>query len=118
MIYYSLGTIAGQSGAPDSARIMLEKALELDPALTEAKVNLASALTQLGRFAESERICQSLIESGNGSALVWYFVAVSRADAGLVEEAVMAVDSALSMSPQFAPALALKRLLRQEKGGD
>ncbi|MCK4657375.1 MAG: tetratricopeptide repeat protein, partial [candidate division Zixibacteria bacterium] len=118
MIYYSLGTIAGQSGAPDSARVMLEKALELDPALTEAKVNLASALSQLGRFSEAEQICLSLIESGNGSALVWYFVAVSRADAGSVEEAEMAVDSALSISPQFAPALALKRLLQQEKGED
>jgi tetratricopeptide (TPR) repeat protein len=115
MIYYSLGTIAGQSGAPDSARIMLEKALELDPALTEAKVNLSSALSQLGRFSEAERICQSLIESGNGNALVWYFVAVSRADAGSVEEAQMAVDSALSFSPNFAPALALKRLLQQER---
>jgi predicted Zn-dependent protease len=118
MIYYSLGTIAGQSGAPDSARIMLERALELDPELIEAKVNLASALTQLGRFSEAERICLSLIESGNGSALVWYFVAVSRADAGSVEKAQMAVDSALNYSPDFAPALALKRLLRQEKGGD
>jgi len=118
MIYYSLGTIAGQSGMPDSASVLLEKALELDPELTEAKVNLASALTQLGNFAEAERISLALIESGNGNALVWYFVAVSRANAGTIAEAEMAVDSALSISPDFAPALALKELLQQKKGGD
>jgi tetratricopeptide (TPR) repeat protein len=113
MIYYSLGTIAGQFGMPDSASISLRKALELDPNLIEAKVNLASALTQLGEFDEAEQLSLSVIESGNANPLVWYFVAVSRANAGSIDEAIAAADSALAMSPDFAPAKSLKQHLQR-----
>ncbi len=117
MIHYSLGTIVGQSGMPDSATVLLSRAIELDSSLTEAKVNLASALTQLGRFGKAESMSLEVIESGKANALVWYFVALGRADAQMMEQAEMAIDSSLRLDPDFAPALALKRLLLQRKDG-
>jgi len=116
IILYHLGTIAGRTGSLDSAATLLRDAIRLDSALVEAKVNLTTALVQLGRFNEAENSCENLIESGEDDALLWYLLAVSRLNLDDFPGAAGAVDSALARSPEFTPAVSLKMLLQENTG--
>jgi tetratricopeptide (TPR) repeat protein len=119
LIHYHLGTIAGQKGLLDSARIELRKAVLLNPELSEARTNLISALNQLGRYNEAEQEAQALLDSGEASHILWYLLALTRLNLGKIDAAESAVDSALSLMPDFQPARILKTHFNHNKqGGD
>jgi tetratricopeptide (TPR) repeat protein len=112
-IRYHIGTIAAQGGLIDSAVTMLSTSLELDPSLVPAGINLMSLLIQKGSFDEAEELAVKTLKSGERSGLVWHQLAVIYLNTGRREDAMRAVDSALSIDPGFAPAQALKAHLEQ-----
>ncbi len=119
LIHYHLGTIAGQKGLLDSAYEELSKAVALNPGLTQARINLVNSLNQLGLFEEAEQEAQTLLDSGESSYVLWYMLALSRLNLGKNTEAEDAVDSALSIKPDFQPARMLKEQFHKNKtGGD
>ncbi len=115
LIHYHLGTIAGQKGLLDSARIELRKAVLLHPEFSEARTNLISALNQLGRFEEAEQEAQVLLDAGESSHVLWYLLALTRLNLGKIAAAESAVDSALSLRPDFQPARILKAHFNQNR---
>lgn len=117
LIHYHIGTIAGQNGLLDSARIELRKAVLLDPALSEARMNLTSALNQLGRYVEAEQEAQALLDAGESSHILWYLLALTRLNLGKIDSAENAVDSAISLMPEYQPAQILKEHFIQNKSG-
>lgn len=114
-IKYSIGTIRGRAGDAQAAIEYLTEALKLDPALNEARTNLASALVQTGRFREAIEQTELVIREDAAGALTWYLTAVAHANLGNLESALIAADSALSISPGYAPAISLKQLLSNQK---
>ena len=114
-IKYSIGTIKGRTGDTQAAIDYLKSSLDLDPSLTEARTNLASALVQAGRFSEALEQTEAVIPDGSAGALTWYLNAVSQANLGNVNAALESLDSALSITPEFAPAINLKELISNQK---
>ncbi len=114
-IKYSIGTIRGRVGDARSAIQYLTEALEFDPTLNEARTNLASAFVQTGQFRKALDQTEVVIAEGVAGALAWYLTAVAHANLGNLESALSAADSALAISPAYAPAISLKALVSEQK---
>jgi predicted Zn-dependent protease len=96
---------------------LLSEAVSLDSSLVEARINLSTAMVQLGRFSDASDICTDLIDAGSADSLVWYLMAVSQLNLGDRSGAEAAVDSALAVAPDFTPAVTLKALIEKTKAG-
>ncbi len=60
--YYNLGLTYSEEALPDSALGMFEKALEIDSQYVLAKAAKASALYEMGRLNEAEKLLRELIQ--------------------------------------------------------
>jgi tetratricopeptide (TPR) repeat protein len=118
LIRYNIGTIAAQSGKPDSATTMLKQSLKLDSTLVAAAVNLMNLQIQSGDFADAEELAGRILESGERSGLIWYQMAIVYLNTGRRSLALEALDSALLISPDLVPAKTLRSHLEQSKTGE
>jgi Tfp pilus assembly protein PilF len=118
LIRYNIGTIAAQSGKPDSATTMLKQSLKLDSTRVAAAVNLMNLQIQSGDFADAEELAGRILESGERSGLIWYQMAIVYLNTGRRSLALEALDSALLISPDLVPAKTLRSHLEQSKTGE
>jgi tetratricopeptide (TPR) repeat protein len=116
-LYAMLGSINYHKGALVDALGFFEEALRLNPAYTEAALNLAVTYNDLGKYDESKRVYQRMLSNrkkseGAGAASVDPFIrgklANMHADvgaayeqAGLHEEAAQEYRRALALCPGF-----------------
>jgi tetratricopeptide (TPR) repeat protein len=115
-VYAMLGAINYQRGRLLEALGHFEEALRLNPAYTEAALNLAVTYNDLGKYEESKRVYQRMISNRNartgGAEPVDHFIksqiANMHADvgqayeqAGLPEEAAQEYRRALALCPTF-----------------
>jgi len=70
-LYNNLGYIYELSQRPSRARFAYEHALELDPGLTKAKMNLAYILIQTQNYKEAENTYKEIIRSQPNNAIAW-----------------------------------------------
>lgn len=117
-VHNMLGVIEHDRGEFTEARRHFDAAVNLNPKYTEALINLAVTLNELGQFAEARVIHQRLAARGVGSlsrtaediepfakgklANLHASVAEAYADLGLLSHAVEEYQKALALCPTFA----------------
>jgi tetratricopeptide (TPR) repeat protein len=117
-VYSMLGSINYQKGRLLDALGFFEEALRLNPAYTEAALNLALTYNDLGKYEESKKVYQRMISSrkkepvGAGSVKVDPFikgklanmhadVGMAYEQAGMHDEAAAEYRRALALCPQY-----------------
>ncbi|HKE30072.1 MAG TPA: tetratricopeptide repeat protein [Bryobacteraceae bacterium] len=108
------GAILTESGNLDGAIQEFHQALGIDPNLASAYIGLSVALARTGRLAEAERTLQQCVARNNSSIEAFYNLGLIEAAQGKRAGAIAAMERALRIDPNYAPALAaLKALSRR-----
>lgn len=89
---------------PDEAIAAYEQALNLDPALAEAHLNLGRLLHERGDLAGAERHYALALTSRPDDPLAVFNLGVALQDQGKLEAAVAAYERALAADPDLADA--------------
>lgn len=109
-----LGVIRHDRGDFEAARELFEEALRINPAYTEASLNLAVTLNDLGRYDDARHVYQRAQQAGKGQAgsldpfirgkiaNLHADVAQAYADVGMFSEAAHELRKAVQLCPQFA----------------
>lgn len=90
-----------------------ERALELQPRLQPARLNLVRALLALGRNAEAERHANDAVAREPGSPERLVALACAQAAQGRLADAAAVLRKALALDSNCATALRAARLLEQ-----
>ena len=105
------------AGRGAEARDAYEAALERDPELVSARINLGRLMHAENRITEAEALYRAALEQDPRSALAAFNLGVALEDQGAADDAVAAYEKALALEPSYADAhFNLSRLL--EAKGD
>ncbi|OGB91153.1 MAG: hypothetical protein A2Z31_04950, partial [candidate division NC10 bacterium RBG_16_65_8] len=128
-VYHMLGVIAGLRGAPEKAVALFRRALALNPKYSEARLNLAITLADMGAYEAAAEEADALRgrEPGEAARLspgVLGKLANAHADLarkyhalGMHADAVGEYDKALGLCPNF-PDLHNRRAVSCRELGD
>ena len=105
------------AGRGAEARDAYEAALERDPKLVSARINLGRLMHAENRITEAEALYRAALEQDPQSALAAFNLGVALEDQGAASAAIEAYEKALAIEPNYADAhFNLSRLL--EANGD
>jgi tetratricopeptide (TPR) repeat protein len=99
--WHSQGIALERSDA-QAALQAYQRAIELDPARMDARINLGRLLHEQGRMDEAAQTYRDAIEAGGHEALLFYNLGVLLDDMERKPEAVKAYEAALREDPQMA----------------
>lgn len=97
--FFYLGVAQQNLGQGDAAIESYERALELDPRLSEAAVNLTAALLDSGDAARAEPVIERALAAEPGNPALLYNRALAASMTGKRAEAVRAFREALAAEP-------------------
>ncbi len=98
----------------ESARVLLEKALSLNPSLGMAYCNLAASLRELGRLEESEAVIERGLRVDPKNFRLHYERAQTFAYGMKIRESILEVIESIKLNPYFERGyLGLARLYRE-----
>ena len=86
----------------DAAVQAYEQAIEADPSLLDARINLGRLLHERGRLAQAERVYRSAIKACGDEGLLLFNFGVLLDDMGRKTEAIKAYEAALRTDPSLA----------------
>lgn len=86
----------------DAALQAYRRAIEADPRLLDARINMGSLLHESGRLADAERVYRDAIESCGGDPLLLFNLGVLLGDMERKGEAMEAYEAALRGNPSLA----------------
>jgi tetratricopeptide (TPR) repeat protein len=89
---------------PAKAESAYRKAIELDPGLVEAHLNLGRLLHTGGAVHDALEQYRSALGAGGDDAIAWFNIGVASQDLGDRQGAVEAYERTLELSPRFADA--------------
>jgi tetratricopeptide (TPR) repeat protein len=89
---------------PVQARDAYRRALELDPAHADARINLGRLLHEAGQPAAAEAHYRMALEAQPGDATAAFNLGVALEDLGRRDEAMSAYETALRSDPSYADA--------------
>ena len=104
--WFILGLIHGELGASPMAKDCLYRAVELDPAHSDAHFNLAHHLLATGDVAQALAHCEKALSHDPDYSEAWLFQSSLLASIGKHEEAVTAIHKALALDPALPNAWA------------
>lgn len=94
-----LGNLAAERGAPDEARAAFSQALAIDPAFTEAAVNLADLHRGLGDEARAEAVLRAALSRVPEAAAAHHALGLSLVRQRRHAESLQALARASSLAP-------------------
>ncbi|MFC2115766.1 tetratricopeptide repeat protein [Bacteroidota bacterium] len=97
--HMNLGILALNKGNHAGAEASYKKALEIEPAMTTAYINLADLYRVMNRDQEGEQILRDAIEQGPDMAAVNYALGLNLVRKGAHEEAMKILEQASTMEP-------------------
>ena len=100
--HMNLGILALNQGDYAAAETSYRKALEVEPALTTAYVNLADLYRVLGRDQEGEQILRDAIAQSPDMAAVHYALGLNLVRKGNHDEAMKFLEQAAGLEPENA----------------
>jgi tetratricopeptide (TPR) repeat protein len=86
----------------DAAVHAYEQAIETDPTLLDARINLGRLLHERGQHTHAERVYREALKACGNEALLLYNLGVLLDDIGRRAEAMQAYEAALSSDPSLA----------------
>ncbi len=101
--WYSLGCEL-EATAPDEARDAYRRALELDPALADAHVNLGRLLQEAGATAAAVEQYRAALDTDPRHATAAFNLGIALEDLGRRQDAIAAYQQAITADPGFADA--------------
>ena len=104
-LHFRAGQLAFQAGELDRAVEEYKKVLRLDPALTEARVNLGLAYHSLGRYDEAITEFQESSKENPRLLPAHLFLGIDYLNLGLNQKAAAALHRALEIDPANREAL-------------
>jgi len=93
-----------EAAAPDDARDAYRRALELDPAHVDARLNLGRLLQESGRIAEAEAHYRAVLDGEGPTPTAAYNLGTALEDQGRTAEAIAAYRAAIAVDARFADA--------------
>ena len=93
-----------EAAAPDDARDAYRRALELDPAHVDARLNLGRLLQESGRVAEAEAHYRAVLDGEGPTPTAAYNLGTALEDQGRTAEAIAAYRAAIAVDARFADA--------------
>jgi len=96
--------LALEDESPEAARDAYRRALELDPGLVDACVNLGRLVHEAGDAREAARLYHRALERSPEDPIVHFNLALALEDLGAAEAALAHYRRALSHDPDFADA--------------
>jgi tetratricopeptide (TPR) repeat protein len=93
-----------EAAAPDDARDAYRRALELDPAHVDARLNLGRLLQESGRIAEAEAHYRAVLDGEGPTPTAAYNLGTALEDQGRTAEAIAAYRAAIAVDACFADA--------------
>jgi arylsulfatase A-like enzyme/Tfp pilus assembly protein PilF len=110
-LYRDFGDFLIQRGRYEESLKVLERAVKLNPACSEAHSWMGFSYARLGEWEKAANSFWASIEADSGSKESWVDYGKVLRKLGEVEEARRAFETALSIDPDFAPAkLELERM--------
>jgi tetratricopeptide (TPR) repeat protein len=115
-VYHMLGVIYAQKGLNKKAQGMFEEALRINPAYTEAAINLAVTYNEQGRYREAREVHKKMLAERKAKATTANTVdpyvkgkianmhaelAAAYEEAGLLREAIHEFQRALTLCPSY-----------------
>jgi Tfp pilus assembly protein PilF len=104
LIAATLGMVLKMKGQPILALPWLKRALMLDPQRTPARINLANALSELGRYGEAAQACRDGLAQDPGSVALLNNLGLALTEAGEPEAALAPLARAMELAPGEAEA--------------
>lgn len=105
-----------EASDPAEAEAAYRRAIDLDPSLVEAHLNLGRLLHTGGAVREALDQYRSALDAGGDDATAWFNVGVAAHDLGRDREAIEAYGRALELAPRFADARYNLATLHEERG--
>jgi superkiller protein 3 len=91
--------------------------LEAQPNDLDTQLNLAGALTEIGKTTEAVAHCEALLAGHPGQARLYFILAVALSGAKRDLDAVEAYEQALALEPEFIDAHVNLSALYADRGG-
>lgn len=107
---------AAQSGQWKGALALYDEALSIYSDLSTARYNQAVVLDHLDRDHEALEALKRLVSDEPRMPLAWQTLGVIAGDLGLMEDAALAIDTALKLGPRSATLLTMQGLLAAKTG--
>lgn len=101
---HMLGVTAFQSQKPDVAIDLIEKAIQIDPHVIAAHVNIGMAFTVLGRFEDANRSYERALELNPNLAELHANRCILLQEMKRPEDALEACDKAIALRPELVEA--------------
>ncbi len=112
-VEYNLGYVLGASGQLDSAIVHLNKAVDEDPNISEAWVNLGSAYFAKHDLTNAKKSLLQAARLNSQSDILMYNLALVSLASNDTTEARAYLQRCLSLNPQLSPAKLLSQQLGQ-----
>ena len=110
------GNATEQQGRLLAALALYEETTEQMPALFDGWLDRGRVLQRLGRSAESIQVIDQAIARNRNSAEAWTIRAEATWALERYEQAIVALEKALQVDPEYTPAQELRQRARQELG--
>jgi tetratricopeptide (TPR) repeat protein len=103
-VHLSRGVDLEKAGRVADAIAEHEKAVELDPEIVQARINLVILYGRLGNFEKAFEHYQAALKTGAPHAELHYNFGVLAVEKGKIQEAKSAFAKAIELNPQYAAA--------------
>jgi Tfp pilus assembly protein PilF len=110
------GNALRDGGEPGRALEQYRRALGVNAANTDARVNMGAALCDLGRFPEAEACLREAVAKAPHFAMGWYNLSVLNARQGNIDEALRCCTEAVRLNPRSAEAQSNLGIFLYSKG--
>jgi tetratricopeptide (TPR) repeat protein len=111
LLYYKLSRALDKARDIDGERAALQRAIQLNPNLAEAQIQMGFLAAHAGNTGEAEGYFRAAVKASPSQVLAWINLAASLASEAKWDEAKQAVGHALEIDPDNAQARGLSQAI-------